>query len=633
VYTSQIRLVIAQTHARLGEVEPMITWLRRLFTEPSQVPFTPASLRIDPRFNHYLDDPRVAALLDEFASLDAPAAVPVPDRKSIAVLPFANLSSDKENEFFADGLHDDVITSLAKIRDLKVISRTSVLAYRDTAARNLKKIAADLGVATVLEGSVRRVGAKVHMNAQLIDARTDEHLWADTFDGDATDVFALQAKLAQQIAAALKATLTPGEKTLIERRPTENREAYELYLRARARQEELGETASLADYERVLALYGQVLALDPNFALADVQITYVNSILYWFGYLDPSAGRAARVKTASEAAVRLAPDAPETHLAIGLYQYRVLRRWDEALDQFRTAQAGLPNDGQLAFLLAITLRRMGRWTEALDSFDRTLELNPRDLTAVQNALQFNVDCRRFDVALRLLDRTAGFFPDLRDLQLARARAKFARDNDITAFAGLLASAPVDVVRYYGPVDQYRAAIYRGDLEGAERLVAGETREALADVLVDNNAVPIPTALYRAEIACLRGDAAAARTNAAKAEAYYRQGSWNDRQVSWVRMQNALASAFAGGGLAAAKEAEAALAETRARDAYDAAVMQTEVAWVEVLGGRRDAAFAILQDMMRMPATLSPNDVRADPILSRLKDDPRFEEILTAAKPL
>ena len=170
---------------------------------------------------------------------------PAANAKSIAVLPFANFSPDKDNEFFADGLQDEVITALAKIHDLKVISRTSVLAYKNPEGRNLKKIGVELGVATVLEGSVQRVGSKVHLNVQLIDARTDDHLWADSYTEELTDVFTIESSLAEQISTALKASFTTDEKALIERRPTENKEAYDLYLRARVMEEGLGSSTTL----------------------------------------------------------------------------------------------------------------------------------------------------------------------------------------------------------------------------------------------------------------------------------------------------------------------------------------------------------------------------------------------------
>ena len=284
--------------------------------------------------------------------------------KSIAVLPFANLSAEKENEFFADGMHDDLITALAKVRDLKVISRTSVLAYRDTASRNLKKIAAELGVATVLEGSVQRAGNRVRINVQLIDARTDAHLWAETFNKDLTDVFLIQAALTEEITSALKASLTAGERSLIARRPTESQAAYDLYLRARLLGQGLGLGATKEAYEAVIALYEQAAAADPKFALPHVQLSILHGTMYWFGALDATPKRRARVEAELETAKRLAPDAPETYLARGSFEYTCRNDWAQSLVEYRQAEAGLPNDAQLIYRIGIAHRRLGQMAEA-----------------------------------------------------------------------------------------------------------------------------------------------------------------------------------------------------------------------------------------------------------------------------
>ena len=301
-------------------------------------------------------------------------AVPFAPDKSIAVLPFANMSPDKDNEFFADGVHEDVITNLAKIRDLKVISRTSVLAYRDPASRNLKRIAAELGVATVLEGSVRRAGTKVRVTAQLIDARTDEHLWAETYDRDLTDVFAIQSTLAQEIAAALKANLTVGERALIADRPTQNLEAYDLYVRARAMAATggLSGATTLANTQRIIALLEQALAKDPAFALAYMQLSQLHGRMYWFASMDPTVERRERAKAARDAAMRVAPTRPETRMARGIYSYYCENDWAAALAEYRAAETGMPNDAFLIYSIGLAQRRLGRLTDALASFSRTL---------------------------------------------------------------------------------------------------------------------------------------------------------------------------------------------------------------------------------------------------------------------
>lgn len=563
----------------------------------------------------------------------AKPAAPTPGRsdKSIAVLPFANLSSEKENEFFADGVQDDVITNLAKIRDLTVISRTSTLAYRDTASRNMKKIASDLGVATILEGSVRRVGSKVHMNAQLIDARTDAHLWADTFDGDTGDIFALQASLAQKIAAALKATLTPGERTLIERRPTQNQEAYELYVRARAMQQELGEVGAPADYERIITVYEQAIAKDPSFALAHVQASLVHVIMYWFAFLDPTPARAERAKASLDAAVRLAPDLPETRLALGAYYYRVHRDWSRALAEFRAAESGLPNDAQLFFWLAVTHRRLGKWTEAIGYFERTIALNPHNLASVGNYTGFLTEVRRWEQARATAERFLAYFPANRDLLTAEADARFALGGDRMAYAGVIATLPPRAVDAGGLGDKYRAELLKGDYVAADRILANPRLDALPEPI--NNVITDPVDFHRAFVAFVRGNREASRRLAEKAVTYYRAGPWNARQQPWVQMRIAMAAAWSGRAEEALRDGRAALTEELAQDAYDAAHLRSFLGIIYLSLDRRDDAVACLREILSGPCAMSPNEIRIAPLWSRLKDDPRFEEILRSAKAL
>ncbi len=576
-------------------------------------------------------EPAAAPIPAPSSLLLAPVVAPAADAKSIAVLPFANLSTDKENEFFADGVHDDVITNLAKIRDLKVISRTSVLAYRELASRNLKKIAEELRVAVVLEGSVRRAGNKVRVTAQLIDARTDEHLWAETYDGDTSDIFALQAKLAQQIAAALKATLAPGERSLIERRLTGNEEAYELYLRARAMHQEQGEQGTSVDFERVIAVYEQAIALDPSFALAHTQVAQVHSTMYWFGNLDPTPARAEKMKAAVDAAVRLAPDAPETHLALGAYYYRVPRDWNRAMTEFRLAETGLPNDAQLLFWLAITHRRLGRWTESVGYFERGVALNPRTLAPVTNYTQFLLALRRAEQGLTAAARFLRYFPADRQLLDSQGTAKFALMGDRAAFAHTIEALPRQPTDPLGLGDQYRAAMIRGDYAAAEQVLADPRQTARSEI--EANVITEPVALFRAHLAFVRGEPEAAARFADQAIAYYRGGTWNARQVPWVNMRVAQAEAWAGRFDLAVRDARAAFAEMSAQDAFDAEQFRKYLGVVYLAAGQREEALACLREMMTRPCSLSPHHIRIDPFWSRLKDDPRFEEILKSAKPL
>ena len=421
--------------------------------------------------------------------------------KSIAVLPFANLSPDKENAFFADGMHDDLITALAKVRDLKVISRTSVLAYRDTASRNLKKIAAELGVATVLEGSVQRAGNRVRLNVQLIDARTDGHLWAETYNKELTDVFTIQAALAEEITTALKASLTAGERTLLARRPTENQVAYDLYLRARVLGQNIGLGSGREAYESVIALYEQAAAADPKFALPHVQASILHGTMYWFGGLDATPARRARVEAELEAAQRLAPDTPETYLARGSFEYTCRNDWAQSLVEYRKAEAGLPNDAQLIYRIGIAHRRLGQYAEAQRRFEAAISLNPSDLNVVLTHFDSLLEMRRYRRVVDEIGRFVAMFPTDRRLLTTRLRARYELDDDRPAFLRDMAARPPGTNDPHGLQAAFENAMRTGDLAAAERVLEDPRLPAFGGA---GGIVSYPVSMSRAAVAWLRG---------------------------------------------------------------------------------------------------------------------------------
>ncbi|MDQ3115877.1 MAG: tetratricopeptide repeat protein, partial [Verrucomicrobiota bacterium] len=298
-------------------------------------------------------------------------SVPALPEKSIAVLPFENLSEEKANAFFADGVQDEILTNLAKIADLKVISRSSVMQYRSGAARNLREIGKQLGVANLLEGSVQRIAGKVRVNAQLIDTRTDAHLWAQTYDRDLADVFAIQSDIAKSIAEQLRAKLAPEETARITTKPTHSSEAYLLYLQAN---ELLRVAASKEDAIQADKLYVQAIALDPEFTLARARASMLNSLMYSIGH-EPL--RKERARTLAEETLLRAPDLGEAHLALGLCYYRIDQDYAAALQELAIAGAALPNDSEVLDFSGFVYRRQGRWQDALRVFARARELDPR----------------------------------------------------------------------------------------------------------------------------------------------------------------------------------------------------------------------------------------------------------------
>jgi TolB-like protein len=559
-------------------------------------------------------------------------AVKAPD-KSIAVLPFVNMSAEKESEFFADGMHDEVITALAKIHDLKVISRTSVMVYR-TGDRNLKKIAAELGVANVLEGSVQRSGNQVKVIVQLIDARTDQHLWAETYIEDLTDVFTIQAKLTGAITTALKAALSPEEKSLIARRPTQNPAAYELYLRATVAEENITSRSSFEEFEQVATLYQQTIALDPEFALAYARLAHVHGLMYWYGNIDPTPKRRELVLDATAAAQRLAPDAPETHMARGTIAYYCDNDWARALSEYRQAEVGLPNDAQLQAQFGYTYRRLGNWQEAVNHLERVLTLSPRDLYDAEIIAQFYRELRRYDRARDLSIRCVELAPrELRALEILD-RTQFAIDGDLSAYLRAFEARPLAGNGPTEPRAAYQRAMLAHDYAAAERALSDprlkgvDPQDGLSSVVFEE-----PVALHRSLVAFLTNQRELTQRFAEAAIADYRQRTWNARQRLYVELGIALAKAFLGQGDEAVREAEATTDRALIADQYGGRAGIFFLSRIYVVLDRRDEALSTLKRYVDGLAQVTPNEIRVDPLWSRLKDDPRFEEILKSAKPL
>ncbi len=552
------------------------------------------------------------------------------DAKSLAVLPFANLSADKENEFFADGMHDDLITALAKVRDLKVISRTSTLAYRDAASRNLKKIAAELGVATVLEGSVQRAGNRVRINVQLIDAQTDAHLWAETYNKDLTDIFTVQAALTQEIATALKANLTADERTLLARRPTEDSVAYDLYLRGRLLQQGFTATTTREQYEEVASLYEQAIARDPAFALPYTQLTLTYGVMYWFGSIEPTPERRARTRAALAGAQRLAPGSPETRYAQGGFAYLCDNDWPRALEEYRAAEAGLPNDAQLQYRIGLVHRRLGQMQAALSRFDRAVALNPNDQASITTQIETLNLLRRYPRVLELAGHYLAMYPGSGLLHGFHIQAQYESNGDRAAYLRAQAARPPAPQDKFGLEQRYADAMGRGDLVAAERIL---TDPRLTKVTTISGAIDLPVAFDRAQLALLRGDQALAKKQAAEAIRAFEAGPWSPRQESLVQFGLARTRALTRPAEDGARDILAGLREVSQRDAFLGYVSLLDAAETLALIGRREEALTCLRDYFSGPSERTPREVRENPLLASLKSDPRFEEILRSVKPL
>jgi TolB-like protein/Tfp pilus assembly protein PilF len=363
-------------------------------------------------------------------------AAPLP-AKSIAVLPLENLSDDKENAFFADGIQDDLLTNLAKIKDLKVISRTSVMSYRNKGARNLREIGKELGVASVLEGSVRRVGNRVLVNVQLIDTATDQHLWAERYDRTVADSITLQGELASEIAGALRATLSAEEKARVETKLTDNPEAYVAYLRGREVQ--LRPETSRENYLSAESYYKQAVALDPRFVLARARLSFMQALLY--EYFEPAnAARLAEARANAEEALRLDANSAEAHLSLARCAQHAK---DEATTRRELAAATrlLPNDASIAMAAASTQWGMGWNDEAAANFKRAAELGPREPKIFYNYGVLLKQIGREADARAALDRALELAPTSIYFRLQRAKSEISWTGDIGRARAILAALP------------------------------------------------------------------------------------------------------------------------------------------------------------------------------------------------
>lgn len=555
------------------------------------------------------------------------------EERSIAVLPFQNLSPDPANAFFADGVHEDLIVKLAKIHDLKVISRTSVMAY-GSGNRDLRAIARDLGVAYIMEGSVRRSADKIRVAVLLVDARSNQSIWSEIYDRDMTDVFAIQSDLAERIAGALRARILPEERRLISRRPTADQEAYELYLQAQARATTLGNSGSLDQYQPVVALYEQAIARDPRFSLAYAQLSMVHSMLYWYRRLDSTPARLAMAKSAADAARRLAPDDPETKLALGHLAYNGALDLKAALGYFTAAEAEMPNDDQVLFSLALVYRRLGRWDEALDYLGRAAALNPRAVDECLAIAETLPALRRYEQAATEAGRYLDRFPDNRALAEILIRVRLEIDGDRDAYLEAFDALPVDPNDPYRVVDRYLSAYKRSDWIGADRILGESDLSEVRDENGDNDVILDPVVLVRARLAFLRGDTTTARAFAEQALAYFRSRQWVGRQQPWVLAKMGEADAYDGRGEAALKEGTQAWTLVLSEgDAVDRIRLPPLLGRIDLILGRGPSALERLRQMMTGPCTLGPQQVRLDPFWSRLAPDPRFEKILRAARPI
>jgi serine/threonine protein kinase/Flp pilus assembly protein TadD len=550
-----------------------------------------------------------------------PRPVPPPD-KSIAVLPFQNLSAEGPHAYFASGLHDELLTQLSKVGALKVISRTSVMGYQATTTP-LRQVARELGVGNVVEGSVQVVGDRLRVNVQLIDAATDTHLWAERYDRRLDDAFAIQSEVAQRIVAAVGGVLTSAEQGGLTAVPTANAEAYRLYMQGREYYIRPGYLRQ--NLETAQQFYERALSLDPDFALAHAGLSEVHGSMYWFSY-DSSPARAARQREEAEVALMLAPDLPQTHIAIGMVHYFGRRDWRRALDEYAIALRGLPNDAGLWAEIGYTNRRLGNWDKVFEAFDKAAQLNPRDADLFfdlgGNSYGF---VRRYADAVSAFDRALSLEPNLYIAAIYRGRTYVRWHGQLDTLRAVLSRIPSDVEVGEGELAGQRACFLLWE-RNADSLLLLLQNARIA--VFDYQSTFLPAALYAAWAQRLRGDHPAARA------AFELSGALLDSVVKelpddWrVHAARGLTLAGLGRHEEALREARwLQQSEVYRGDVLDGAEVGEQRARILAQAGDSEGALDEIEHLLARFSWLSVHTLRLDPVWDPLRGNPRFQALL------
>jgi protein kinase/serine/threonine-protein kinase len=541
---------------------------------------------------------------------------------SIAVLPFENLSEEKENAYFADGIQEDILTTLSKIGDLKVISRRSVMTYRGSAF-NVRQIGQTLGVSAILEGSVRRSGNRVRVNVQLIDAENDEQIWAEDYDRDLSDVFAIQTDLAHKIASELHAKLSPSEMARIGRKPTENWEAYLAFLQA---QNLAGAHEDFDKLKQSEVLYERAISLDPKFALAAARYSELES---WIEHIDRAATRKEKARSLAQRALELEPDLPEGQLALGFSYYYGDGNYNAALREFEIAQRGLPNDSEVYLALGSIQRRQGKWEESTANLEKAISLSPKDIWLLKN-LTFNYQVLRdFDAANKTIDRALNMNSNDSALWHIKASLAVNEKGDLSVAEKALAA----INRLPARTGEQKVQIFsdRADLLTLLRKYPELLQEA--DSLPDMLSEKIPDVSggkyyfigIAREALHQEIDARGAFLREKSIAEMRRKQNPNDEEAS---IQLATVLACLGERDAALVEAERAtnlLPESK--DAFVGPEIAAEAAAVHAFVGDTDRAVEILEGLLSRPGWLTAQRLKVDPAWDPLRNDWRFQALL------
>jgi TolB-like protein/cytochrome c-type biogenesis protein CcmH/NrfG len=546
--------------------------------------------------------------------------------KSIAILPFENLSEEKGNAYFAEGVQDEILTRLAKIADLKVISRTSTQRFKSS-PDNLREVAKQLGVANILEGSVQKAADQVRVNVQLVNALTDAHLWAETYDRKLTDIFGVESEIAKAIAEALQAKLTGGEQRALAVKPTNNAEAYDAYLRGLAF--EVRTSGGADDQEKAVRFYGRAVQLDPAFALAWARLSRANAQTYFNG-LDTTPARRDATERALNTAQKLQPNSPETLLAQAYYQYWVLRDYELAKATFGRVRELVPGSSDVPAALALIARRQGRWDESVAYWEQTLVLDPRNIEWLKTAAETYAMLRQFAAALKTYDRVLDIVPNEPDT-LANEAKIYQAEGNLEQAGKLLAGVNAQTPSVNAFVTTINQLFLERHFDDAIRLIHNRLTEFrdLSDI----------ERLFMQFFLVLgqqyAGDLVRARATAQQIlgplETLCQK---NPDSPNFAQLLSVI-RAVLGQKDAAIKEAERAITLLPSgRDAVAGPKGEEILASVEVKVGDKNRAIPRLQRLLEIPYTncLTPSLLRLHPQWDPLRGDPRFQKLCEEKKP-
>ncbi|PYI99606.1 MAG: hypothetical protein DME98_00145, partial [Verrucomicrobia bacterium] len=575
----------------------------------------------------------IGFLFFRYAPRFAARALAVPE-KSIAVLPFQNLSKNEENAFFADGVQDEILTDLARIADLKVISRTSVMLYKAGNPRNLGEIGQQLGVAHVLEGNVQRAGGKVRVNAQLVDTRTDKHLWGQTYDRDLADVFAIQSEIAEKIADQLEAKISPREKAAIAEQPTKDLAAYDLYVRATALIDNAAYQGEWKDDFQAVDLLNQAVARDPSFLLAYCRLAEAHDTLY-FTSVDRTPNRLALAKAAIDSAFRLKPDSGEAHFALATHFYLGYLDYDRARDELAIAVRTLPNNAWIFHWSGRVDRRQGRWHDAVRNLEHAMELDPRNVNILTSAVVTYYYVRDYGQGKAIFDRIIALEPKNIANRLWRARWIAFERADLRPVQDVLGKNFTDnpaLFRTDGAVC-FAMALWARDPVAADRVLAAITDNTFG---VRMGSVVFTRAYAAGLVARMKGDEDGARVafSAARTEQEKVVRAQPDDLTQSVELCSlGLIDAALGRKQEALSEGRRAVEVLPVtKNAIEGADILYFNAVICAQVGERDLAIEQLKTLAKIPAGAHYGELRLDPFWDPLRGDPRFEQITASLAP-